>query len=71
MDDDGISADDWMGAVNFAPVYLYNNDNAINFHKTFSNRETTIKIDGCWIYLIYNVSILLRSTFLQNEVLFY
>jgi hypothetical protein len=50
MDDDGISADDGMGAVNFPPVNYYNNDIAINFHKTFSNRETTIKIDGCWIY---------------------
>ena len=42
MDDDGISADDWMRAVNFTLVNYYNNDNAINFHKTFSNGETTI-----------------------------
>ena len=50
MDDDGISADDFMGNVIFTPVNYYANDNAINFHETFSNGETTIKIDGRWIY---------------------
>ena len=50
MDDDGISADDFMGNVIFTPVNYYKNDNAINFHETFSNGETTIKIDGRWIY---------------------
>jgi hypothetical protein len=50
MDDDGISADDWMGLVNLLPANHYKNDNAINFHETLSSGETTIKIDGRWIY---------------------
>ncbi len=50
MDDDVISADDWMGAVNFTPVNYYNNDNATNFHETLSASGVTIKIDGTWVY---------------------
>jgi len=50
MDNDGLSADDWMGAVTFTPVNYYNNDNATNFHETLSSSEVTIKIDGTWIY---------------------
>jgi hypothetical protein len=50
MDDDGLSADDWMGAVNFTPVNYYNNDNVINFHETLSTSLVTIKIDGVWVY---------------------
>ena len=50
MDDDGISADDFMGNVIFIPVNYYKNDNAINFHETLTSGETTIKIDGRWIY---------------------
>ena len=50
MDDDGLSADDFMGNVIFIPVNYYKNDNAINFHETLTSGETTIKIDGRWIY---------------------
>jgi len=50
MDDDGLSADDWMGSVIINPAIHYNNDNATNFHKTLSNSEVTIKIDGRWEY---------------------
>jgi len=50
MDDDGITADDWMGSVNFTPSNYYNDDNATNFLVTLSTSAVTIKIDGRWIY---------------------
>ena len=50
MDDDGLSANDWMGSVTIDPPAYYNNDNATHLYKTLTSGEITIKIEGRWIY---------------------
>ena len=50
MDDDGLSADDWMGSVTIIPSGYYNNDNATFVFQTLTSGETTIKIEGRWVY---------------------
>lgn len=50
MDDDGLSADDWMGSVTIDPPAYYNNDNATHVYTTLTSGDITIKIEGRWIY---------------------
>jgi len=50
MDDDGISADDWMGNVTVNPGLYYNNDNAVGFTKRLTSGDLRITIKGRWIY---------------------
>ena len=50
MDDDGLSADDWMGNVLVNPSTLYNNDNAEFFTKYLTSGDLRITIKGTWVY---------------------
>lgn len=50
MDDDGLSADDWMGSVTINPSLYYKNDNATFVFQTLTSGEITIKIEGRWVY---------------------
>lgn len=50
MDNDGLSADDWMGSVTIIPSGYYNNDNAEFVFKTLTSGFITIKIEGRWVY---------------------
>jgi hypothetical protein len=50
MDNDGLSADDWMGSVTINPSGYYNNDNATFLFKTLVSGETRIELEGRWIY---------------------
>ena len=50
MDDDGISADDWMGTVSVQPNIYYNNDNAVFFTKYLTSGDLRITIKGRWVY---------------------
>ncbi|NNJ52793.1 MAG: hypothetical protein HKP17_06455 [Ignavibacteriaceae bacterium] len=49
-DDDGLTADDWMGSVSVNAAGYYNDDNATNIYKTLKSCEITIRIEGRWIY---------------------
>ncbi len=50
MDDDGLSADDWMGNVLVNPSTLYNNDNAEFFTRYLTSGDLRITIKGKWVY---------------------
>lgn len=50
MDEDGLSADDWMGSVTIIPSGYYNNDNATFVFQTLTSGGVTIKIEGRWVY---------------------
>ena len=50
MDDDGLSADDWMGNVLVNPSTLYYNDNAKFFTKYLTSGDLRITIKGTWVY---------------------
>ena len=50
MDDDGLTANDWMGSVSINASGYYKNDNATHVYKTLTSSEITIKINGRWVY---------------------
>lgn len=50
MDDDGLSADDWMGSVTIIPSGYYNNDKATFVFKTLVSGGIRIELEGRWIY---------------------
>lgn len=50
MDDDGLSADDWMGSVTIDPPAYYNNDNATFVYKTLVRGGIRIELEGRWVY---------------------
>lgn len=50
MDDDGLTANDWMGSVSINASGYYNNDNATHVYKTLTSGGITIKINGRWVY---------------------
>lgn len=51
MDDDGLSADDFMGKASFKPLTYYRNDNALGFDKEFSGTNSTrLRVTGTWVY---------------------
>jgi hypothetical protein len=49
-DDDGLSADDWMGSVSISPGVEYKNDNATHLYKTITSGGIKIEIQGRWLY---------------------
>ena len=52
MDDDGLSADDFMSSMDITPESLYTKDNATTFSRSFFDNETltTFKLNGEWVY---------------------
>lgn len=49
-DDDGLSADDWMGSISIYPDEVYQDDNATYLYKTITNGDIRIEIQGRWVY---------------------
>jgi hypothetical protein len=50
-DDDGFSADDEVGKINFIPSQLYGKNNATNFVNTFTGTNgVKVKVSGLWTY---------------------
>lgn len=50
MDDDGLSADDWMGSLDITPEDLFNINSPDFVHKSITNGSTTFIINGQWVY---------------------
>lgn len=50
MDDDGLTADDWMGTISVKPSIHYNDDNAVGFTERLTSGDVRITIKGRWVY---------------------